>query len=341
MWAYLLRAGWLLALGRPSNVGVHHNECSNGGSNKWSRHLSFHLGQTEDKFALCDPMRELNVCWRSLELQAVFLSLIHVKVKVLVTQSCPTLSNPMDSNPPGFSVHRIFQARILEWLAIPFSRESSQPRDGTWLSCIASRFFTVWATRGFIHVYTPVIGCFMHSVFPKIDVNIISILGGKCYFLGTMSSSTKLVKPTLYASVFNSKEKGNLQGIRKTSEAFQEPISQHFELAFCGTAHRAWMWVEAGWNKEFLFLIATYIFTLVIGGKNFKLTGCLLFSILIFGDDTASWSDWIFWEWHLKIEENLEVDLMFLFIFESVLHRNLIEIMFLRFQILLAKICLF
>ena len=47
----------------------------------------------------------------------------------------------------GSSVHGFFQARILEWVAIPFSRESSQPRDQTWVSCIAGRFFTIWATR--------------------------------------------------------------------------------------------------------------------------------------------------------------------------------------------------
>ena len=52
-------------------------------------------------------------------------------VCVLVTQSCSTLYNPMDCGPPGFSVHGILQARILEWIAIPFSRGSSQPRDQT------------------------------------------------------------------------------------------------------------------------------------------------------------------------------------------------------------------
>ena len=53
----------------------------------------------------------------------------------------------MDCSPPGSSVHRILQERILEWVAIPFSRGSSQPRDRTWLSCIIGRFFTVWVTR--------------------------------------------------------------------------------------------------------------------------------------------------------------------------------------------------
>ena len=67
---------------------------------------------------------------------------------VLVTQSCLTLCNPMDCSSPRSSVHGILQARILEWVAIPFSRGSSRPRDQTWASCIADRFFTIWATRG-------------------------------------------------------------------------------------------------------------------------------------------------------------------------------------------------
>ena len=69
------------------------------------------------------------------------------KLQVLVAQLCPTLCDPMDYSLPGSSVHGILQARILEWVAIPFSRGSSQPRDRTWFSCIAGGFFTVWATR--------------------------------------------------------------------------------------------------------------------------------------------------------------------------------------------------
>ena len=66
---------------------------------------------------------------------------------VLVTQSCPTLCDPMDCCLPGSCVHGILQARIQEWVAIPFSRGSSQPRDRTQVSYIAGRFFTIWATR--------------------------------------------------------------------------------------------------------------------------------------------------------------------------------------------------
>ena len=53
------------------------------------------------------------------------------------------LCNPTDCSPPGSSVHGILQARTLEWVAIPFSRGSSQPRDRTQVSCIVSRFFIV------------------------------------------------------------------------------------------------------------------------------------------------------------------------------------------------------
>ena len=57
------------------------------------------------------------------------------------------LWNPMDCSPPGSSIHGIFQARVLEWVAISFSRGPSQPRDRTQVSCIADRHFTLWATR--------------------------------------------------------------------------------------------------------------------------------------------------------------------------------------------------
>ena len=67
------------------------------------------------------------------------------KGRVLVTQSCLTLCDPLDWGPPGFSVRGILQARTLEWVAIPFSRGSSWPRDGTGVSRIAGTFFTVWA----------------------------------------------------------------------------------------------------------------------------------------------------------------------------------------------------
>ena len=61
---------------------------------------------------------------------------------------CMTVSiYPKNGHLPGPSVHGILQVRILEWVSILFSRGSSQPRGWTWVSCIAGRFFTIWATR--------------------------------------------------------------------------------------------------------------------------------------------------------------------------------------------------
>ena len=60
-----------------------------------------------------------------------------------VAQSCLTLCDPMDCSLPGSSVHGIYQAIVLEWIAISFSRGSSWPR----VSCMVDRRFTVWATR--------------------------------------------------------------------------------------------------------------------------------------------------------------------------------------------------
>ena len=81
-------------------------------------------------------------------------------LKVKVAQSCLTLCDPM-----AYIVHGILQARILEWVAFPFSRGSSQPRDRTQVSHIAGRFFTSWTTREahvkqmipFIALYLPLL----------------------------------------------------------------------------------------------------------------------------------------------------------------------------------------
>ena len=64
-----------------------------------------------------------------------------------VAQSCPTLCGPMDCSLPGSSVHVIFQARVLEWVATSFSRGSSQPWNRTQVSHIAGRCFTIWTNR--------------------------------------------------------------------------------------------------------------------------------------------------------------------------------------------------
>ena len=83
-------------------------------------------------------------CWVESTIFKFTLSWISI---CLVPQLCPTLCNPRGDSPPGSSVHGILQARILEWVATPFSRGSSWPKNRTEVSCIAGRFFTIWATR--------------------------------------------------------------------------------------------------------------------------------------------------------------------------------------------------
>ena len=84
-------------------------------------------------------MQETQVWFLVSELRSHILLLL---VCCLVAKSCPTLCNPMDCSPPVSSVHGISQVRLLEWVAISFSRQSSQPRDQTHVSCILNGFST-------------------------------------------------------------------------------------------------------------------------------------------------------------------------------------------------------
>ena len=77
----------------------------------------------------------------------------------LITQYCPALCNPVDCSPPSFSVRRILWGKILEWVAIPFSRGSSWPRDWTRVS----QFFIVWATREALSVLFQNFCVFTHA----------------------------------------------------------------------------------------------------------------------------------------------------------------------------------
>ena len=72
---------------------------------------------------------------------------IAMKVKVLVTQLCLPLCEPMNCSPPGSSAHGILQGRILEWVVIPSSTGSSRPRDRTWVSCIAGQILYILSDR--------------------------------------------------------------------------------------------------------------------------------------------------------------------------------------------------
>ena len=127
-----------------------------GGWNTHRRLTRGSLGLAGSSFIWITPPRMLVVFWapqrdsRDLLLRCY----VRMKVKVLVAHLYLAPCDPMDCSPPGFSVHGILQARILERVAVSFSRGSSQPRDQTRVSCIAGRFFTVWAAReGHVRMY--------------------------------------------------------------------------------------------------------------------------------------------------------------------------------------------
>ena len=84
-----------------------------------------------------------------------------LKVKVLVAQLCLTLCDPMNCSLLGSSVYGILQARILEWVGVPFSRGSSQTGEWTQVSHTADRFFTIWATRETQLWYLPICSLFL------------------------------------------------------------------------------------------------------------------------------------------------------------------------------------
>ena len=102
-----------------------------------------------------------------------------------------TLCDPIDCSLSGSSVHGILQASVLEWVAVPFSKGSSQPRDRTQVSCIAGRFFTIWTTKeahlgtriAFVAFWTTNIFFFFNSSYN------FSATVPKCY-LSTQSEVT-------------------------------------------------------------------------------------------------------------------------------------------------------
>ena len=102
-----------------------------GWSREWVLHLSAHLftvpGTRNRTWPVLGP-----------------LPLGPMRVKALVSQSCLALYDPMDGSPPGSSVHGILQARILEWVAMPFSKGKPHPGIQPRSACVAGRFFTVW-----------------------------------------------------------------------------------------------------------------------------------------------------------------------------------------------------
>ena len=90
----------------------------------------------------------------------------------------------MDCSLPGFSVHGIFQARVLEWGAISFSRGSSQPRDWPQVSCIAGSCFTLWATREYTICIKSIRNQLHYS--PIMSIVLVGYLGQLCWTLNKL-----------------------------------------------------------------------------------------------------------------------------------------------------------
>ena len=117
--------------------------------------------------------RQHKILW-SLNKICASVIIVCMCVCVLVTQSCPTLCNPMDCTLPGSSVHGILQARILEWAAISFSKGPYWPRDWTLVSLIADRFFTIWATREAHHMLISWVFCLFWLFLVQHSISLYS-----------------------------------------------------------------------------------------------------------------------------------------------------------------------
>ena len=101
-----------------------------------------------------------------------FYNPLRIVHRCAISQHCPTLCNPVDCSPPGSSVHGILQTRTLEWVAIPFSRGSSQPRDQTcfsFISCFGRWILYLWATRGYI-IHCSMLNCGPQKICPLLNL---------------------------------------------------------------------------------------------------------------------------------------------------------------------------
>ena len=139
---------------------------------KWKR-MWLPRGTESFSAGLCSPRREkrggqFRIQSRSIEHQAMCVS------RSVVSDSLW----PHGLQPSSSSVHGIFQARILEWVAISFSRGSSQPMDRTWVSCITGRFFTSWATKEALQGREVYNECNRNS--PSNRVSCLTFLRGWC-----------------------------------------------------------------------------------------------------------------------------------------------------------------
>ena len=107
---------------------------------------------------------------------------------VLAAQSCLTLCNPTDCNLPGSCVRGILQARILGWVAIFFSRRSPWPKGWTQVSCVAGRFFTLWATS--VSVYVCIYVWYFFFLF-YLWIVLLKLIQKELYLIGLKTKKSK------------------------------------------------------------------------------------------------------------------------------------------------------
>ena len=132
----------------------------------------------------------MSACFHWTESSCTWIELGSVIItgKVLVAKSC--LFDLMDCSLPGSSVHGILQARILEWVAISFSRGFSLPKDGACVSCITGKFFTIWATKEAKHycglnwIFSYLLYYFKHILYcilsEKLETKFLTSLPQPC-----------------------------------------------------------------------------------------------------------------------------------------------------------------
>ena len=140
-------------------------------------------------------------------------------IDIGVTHSCPTLCDPMDCSLPGSSVHGIFQARVLEWVTIAFSRRSSWPRDQS----IVGRCFTVWATREvcvYIYIHTHI---YINEQFPG-NISRIWVIKSNFFSFSFVLSLVSPIHRVLQA------QRGLIPALQFL---VQEDCTQHFSVAGC------------------------------------------------------------------------------------------------------------
>ena len=116
--------------------------------------------------------QSISILWETKAVDLKLDQLLFIfTLKVKVAQLCPSLCDPMDCSPSGSSVHGIHQARILDWVAVPFSKGFLQLWRRTQVSHIAGGFFTSWATRE-AQEYTGVGSLFLlQGIFPTQELN--------------------------------------------------------------------------------------------------------------------------------------------------------------------------